>query len=222
MTIGQAIQRVQSLYSKGVQSDDSRLSPRHIYSKLVSARSTILLQQIKKKNKINSSNYIVLPLIAVSSVTVSSQSNPGNLTVKRSTSKLPKIVSGLNTHGIEWVMDNLRTKKYSEAMANEVVHLAGSKYTANNIRFILEDDYLYLYGNNIPSVISAKILCEDPYKAALFQSTSPESINPFEVEFPIESALFDIVIDITVKELVEQFKQQQQDIKNNGNEEPQK
>ena len=35
MKIKEIIQRVQSLYSKGVQSDDTRLSDRHIYNKMV-------------------------------------------------------------------------------------------------------------------------------------------------------------------------------------------
>ena len=63
MKVHEIIQRVQSLYSKGCQSDDSRLSPRHIYSKLVSLRSKYISQQAKKKQKINQWNFQTLPCV---------------------------------------------------------------------------------------------------------------------------------------------------------------
>ena len=40
---------VQSMYSHGVQSDDSRLSGRHIYSKLVSARARLIEKELKSQ-----------------------------------------------------------------------------------------------------------------------------------------------------------------------------
>ena len=43
MIIGDIIQRIQSLYSKGVQSDDTRLKSRHIYNVLITNRNNKLL-----------------------------------------------------------------------------------------------------------------------------------------------------------------------------------
>ena len=55
MTTGEVIQRIQSLYSKGVQSDDSRLRPRHIYNKLLSTTAKLYEQQKwMYDNKVNS------------------------------------------------------------------------------------------------------------------------------------------------------------------------
>jgi len=57
MTIKEIIQRVQSLYSKGVQSDDVRLEDRHIYNKMITVRSKLISQEAKKRQKINQWNY---------------------------------------------------------------------------------------------------------------------------------------------------------------------
>ena len=53
MTNGEIIQRIQSMYSKGVESDDSRLRPRHIYNKLLTTTAKLYQQQKNKKQKIN-------------------------------------------------------------------------------------------------------------------------------------------------------------------------
>ena len=41
MLVKELVQRIQSLYSKGVQSDDTRLSSPHIYNKLITVRSKL-------------------------------------------------------------------------------------------------------------------------------------------------------------------------------------
>ena len=47
ITIGEIIERIQSAYSKGVKTDDSRLSSRHIYSKIKSVRNRLVVLQAK-------------------------------------------------------------------------------------------------------------------------------------------------------------------------------
>ncbi len=70
-TIGEAIQRVQSMYSKGVQSRSSRLSARHIYSALITARSILIKQQSNKNQKANQWTYQVLPCVELIKSTIS-------------------------------------------------------------------------------------------------------------------------------------------------------
>ena len=53
MKIGEIVTRVQSLYSKGVASDDSRLSNRLIYNKMLTVRSRLIVEQAKKKQRIS-------------------------------------------------------------------------------------------------------------------------------------------------------------------------
>ena len=48
MKIGEIAQRVQSLYSRGVESDDTRLMQRHIYNKLLTTRAKLISEQAKK------------------------------------------------------------------------------------------------------------------------------------------------------------------------------
>ena len=43
----EVISRIQSMYSKGTASDDTRLSARHIYSKMKTSRSFLALIRLK-------------------------------------------------------------------------------------------------------------------------------------------------------------------------------
>ena len=63
MITGEVIQRIQSIYSKGVQSDDSRLRSRHIYNKLITVTAKLYEQQKNKKQKVNQWSYQVLPCV---------------------------------------------------------------------------------------------------------------------------------------------------------------
>ena len=63
MKIGEIVTRIQSLYSKGVASDDSRLSNRLIYNKMLTVRSRLVVEQAKKKQRISRWNYQTISCI---------------------------------------------------------------------------------------------------------------------------------------------------------------
>ena len=45
----EVISRIQSMYSKGTASDDTRLSARHIYSKMKTSRSFLLKRELDRR-----------------------------------------------------------------------------------------------------------------------------------------------------------------------------
>ena len=60
MLIRDIISRVKALYNRGVASDDSRLSNRHVYSKLRSARSLLIKREQENKKKTSPWNIQVI------------------------------------------------------------------------------------------------------------------------------------------------------------------
>lgn len=221
MLTGELIQRVQSLYSKGVQSDENRLTPRHIYNKLLSVRGAILLQQSKKRQKISEWSYQLIPCIEVIDVPLTEcpcvPSN--NCVVKRTKYPLPKPITSLMGHNIDWILSLDGTIRFDESSRREMLHVKGNRYTSTDYRYIIERGYAYLYGRNIPKVVQAKMLCEDPMEAETFKNTciTPNlCTNPMDLVFPIETGFVDLLIETCVKELVDSFRQQKEDIKNNS------
>ena len=62
------IQRVSSLYSKGVQNNDVRLMKRHIYNKLITSRNILIVNQSNKRQRISLECYQTLSCIEMSEV----------------------------------------------------------------------------------------------------------------------------------------------------------
>lgn len=174
LLIKEIVQRVQSLYSKGAQSDDSRLSQRHIYSKLISLRNKYISQQAKKRQKLNQWNFQTLPCVEVIKVPQSlcpCAAVPG-CDILRTKYPLPKPLSDLNNHLIQSVTSIDGNTIFSEIQWDEVKYKASSKYTATKPDFFINDSYLYIIGlaQRIRhlKVITITGLFEDPLSAEDF------------------------------------------------------
>jgi hypothetical protein len=223
-SIGELIDRVQSLYSKGVSSDDARLSKRHIYSKLKSSRNKLVTQEAKKRQKINDWNFIVLPCVEL--IKVPNHDCPCIPTigcdVYRTKYKLPKTLTDLNRHLINYVMNIDSQKLIDETTREAYLYEAGNKYTSGHLKYILENEYLFVYGKNIPRYIKIKLLAEDPVDAYNYPSACKEECidcedcsNILDRPFPIDSDLVDTLIEMAAQELVSVFIQMQEDKTNN-------
>lgn len=223
MQVGEFIQRIQSSYSQGVQSDDSRLTPRHIYNTLVTLRQTLISQQVKKKQKISDWNYTVLPcveLIEVPSHECACLAELG-CPVWRTKYPLPKPLTDLNTHLIQFVMSIENSKIIDETTREEVTYSKGNKYTSNKVKYLFENGHLYFPVKKSPKVVKIKLLVEDPIEAETYPSmceeceNCPDCRNYMEIEFPIDGELVTTLLQMAREELVADFSKQEQDIRNN-------
>ena len=223
LTIGEVIERVQSIYNRGVKSDDSRLSDRHVFSVLTSTRNYLVTQQAKKKQKISDWNYIVLPCVEL--IQVANHDCPciPNIGCKvyRTKYQLPKVLTDLNKHLIQWIMSIDSGKMISETTRDAYIYSSGNKLTANNLQYILENGYLYIYGKAIPRAIKVKLLAENPVDAYTFPSLceckdcDEDCLSMQERTFPIDGDLVKPLIEMSATELLEWFTRSQEDITNN-------
>lgn len=226
MKIGEIIQRVKSLYNKGVQSDDSRLSSRHIYNKMVTVRSRLIYQKANKRQKINSWSYQILPCIELIEAPLSECPclPPSGCLILRSKYKLPKPITNLNRHLIVDVMSLQGDIQYSEIEFKEYKSKAGNKYTANKPDYFVRNGYIYItHKIGSPKVITLSGLFEDPFEVNSFPSFCGDCedcedvcFDIFEMEFPIDEDLLEPLIEICNEELVGIFRQMQQDSNNDS------
>ena len=225
MKIGEISQRVQSLYSKGVASDDSRLSNRLIYNKLLTVRARLISQEAKKKQKISQWNYQSISCIELIKVPAHECPclPPIGCDMLRSKYKLPKPLSGLSGSLIQTVTTIDRSKKLNEVSINAVKSLTGNKYTSKSINYFIEEGYLYITSPSKIEFVRLIGLFEDPIKAKQFENFCKENcvdctdcIDYQEEEFPIDNDMVDALIELTVQELVILFGQSQQDETNDS------
>ena len=225
MLISEIIQRVQALYSKGVASDDSRLSSRLIYNKLLTTRARLISQEAKKKQKISQWNYQTLSCIEL--IKVPTQEcpciPPTGCEILRSKYKLPKPLSGLSGNLIQSVSTIDRSEKINEISLNAIRSLSGNKYSKTTLRFFIESGYLYLSTPRDVNFVKIVGLFEDPMEVKKYETYCEtcqdciECLNYDQEEFPIDNDMIDPLIELAVQEIVIMFSQSQQDLTNDSN-----
>ena len=225
MILGELIQRVQSLYSKGVQSDDSKLYPGHIYSKLVSVRAMLIFQKSNKKQIISPWNYQTLPCIQLEKV------NPNDCPclpaigckIVRTAFRLPEAISNMDRSLIQSVSSVEGSIEYSESTWEEQKYKKGRKYTKSKPEYYIRNQYLYLnMKKGAPKTISLTGLFLDPILASTFPSICDDCNDCqscdslYELDFPIDNELVEPLLQMTTQELVIMFSQLAHDDINNS------
>jgi len=224
MKVGEIIERIQSLHSKGVPSDESRLSDRHVYNKMLTVRMQLLSQQLKKKQKVSDWNYIILPCVELIKVPAMECSCLGTLgcDVYRTKHPIPKVMTDYGKHFIDFVMTAENSIRIEETTRQGVNHLKGNKYTGNKPKYLFENGHLYFPINNSPGIVKIKLLAEDPLEAAKYPSICEDCQDcidciPFaDYEFPIDGELIEPLIAITINEIIGIFSGRVEDMQNNS------
>lgn len=218
MITREIIQRIQVLYSKGTPSDDTRLSNRLIYSKLVSVRSRLISQLAKDKKKINQWNFQTLPCVELILAPIHECPCVPSDTCKilRSKWKIPKILTDLNRHLIQSVTSLDGSIQFSETTWKEVKYQSGNKYAKTMPQYYFKDEYLYIVNNKEIEVITMTALFSDPSEPMLFPSyctteVEQDCTSPLDKEFPMDNELIDGLIQIANNELVIMFSQMNAD-----------
>lgn len=224
MLIGDLIQRIHSLYSKGVHNDETRLMSRHIYNKLLSVRSVLLYNKLNKKQKVSQWNYQTIPCVEMITVPIVDCPciPPLGCYILRSKYQLPKPIIKYNKHLIKSVTSLDGNIVYSEIDWEDKKYKSDNKYTANKPDYFIRNKFLYITTTKYPEVITITGLFQDPsevdsYPSFCCNESNIESncISIYDKEFPIDDELIDALIELSLKELIEVFNMNREDNTNN-------
>lgn len=224
MTIGEIIQRIQSLYSKGIQSDDSRLSSRHIYNKMLSTRSRLITQKANKNQYISQWNYQTIDCIEL--IIAPQHDCPCipdiGCNILRTKYKLPKPLLNLNDSLIKSVTSIDGTINYTKTTWENKKYKKGNKYTSSKPDYFIKNNYLYITDRKASRIVTITGLFDDPIEVSNYKTECNNKISHKDLEcecildkeFPIDSDLIEPLIDICKEELLVQFSQGIEDITN--------
>ena len=219
MTVEEAIQRVWSMESRGVQTFDSRLTERHIYSCLLTARAVILSQKVNKKQAISQWIYQTLscvPMTKASPIECAGLSLSGDCGVLRSVDKLPKPITGLKGSAILSVTSVDGSENFDITEFHLQKYGAGNKYTKNRPDGYFRNGYLYITGKKALKAITVVLLCDDPVEAEIFNIKNSKELcntcyNVYDFNMYIDKDSEKPIIDIAQQEAIGLFKQMTQD-----------
>lgn len=231
MLVGEHIQRIQSAYSKGVQSQSTRLTPRHIYNKMLSVRIKVITLKANKKQGLSQWNYQTIPCIEMVKAPLNECPclPPMGCEFLKSKYPLPKPIVGLFGHLIQRVSSFDMGVIYSPITPAEINYKKGSKYTSQKPDYFIENGGHLFTLNRIGSkVVSVTGIFEEPWEVKKFPSFCPgdckdcdECQSIFDMEFPIDGDLVDVFIELCAQELIDYFSKQSQDLTNNSSDDSQ-
>ncbi|MGL6120767.1 MAG: hypothetical protein ACRC0V_09705, partial [Fusobacteriaceae bacterium] len=146
MVIGEIVARITNLYEKGVPSRSSRLSPRHVYNKMLTVRSKLIRQEANKKQKINQWNYQTIPCLELEKTTIHNCPciPPIGCYISKSKYPLPKPINNLDNHLIQYVSSIDGSVVFSEISWLQKKYKSGNKYTSKKPDYFIKDGYLYI------------------------------------------------------------------------------
>lgn len=227
MIVSEILQRIQSLYSHGVNSDDTRLSNRHIYNAVLSTRNLLLTQKKDKGQKISEWSYqtLCIPLILAAPHECASIPSKG-CKILRSKEKLPKILTANNELIVESVTTLDGSKAVDSVTWNQVRYVKGNKYAKSRPGWLIRNDYLFVTNERELEIINMTTLLEDPAKGDMLLGicgpTEAACASPLDAEFRIDGDLIEPLIKIVTEELIRDFSQTPEDkfndsIDNNSN-----
>jgi len=226
MKVGKLIERIQSLYSKGVASQSTRLSDELIYNKLITSRSMILVSESRKKRKIGEWNFQTIPCIELikSDIYECDCINNPECKILRSKYQLPRPLFNYDYKLLKPVTSLNGNIIFTETTFEELKYsLLGNKFTNNIPKSFVRNRYLYLINIQGIKVVSLTGLFEDPIEVSTFPNYCNSKkkkdkicVNPYDIEFPIDNYLIDYLIEITIKELLVPFANSKEDIDNNN------
>lgn len=232
MLVKEVIQRIQSLYSKGSQSDDTRLKRRHIYNKMLTVRSKLITEEANKKQKLNQWNFQTLPCVELIKAPVHECPclPPAGCLIYRTKEKLPKPIADLNRHLIQSVTSLDGTVVFSEITWLEKKYKASNKYTASKPDYYIRNNYLYVTQRKGATIISITGLFEDPVLAETYASACDDTpcqgddcvdcSSPLDAEFPLDDDKLDTLVQLCAEELLLVFNQGREDLANDTKDSP--
>ena len=223
MQTGEIIQRIQSLYSKGAQSQSTRLMRRHIYSKMTSIRALLFYNKINKRQKLSLWNYTTLPCVELEVVSENDcpcDPIPG-CDILKTKYTLPKPINSISGYIIDSVMSVNGRIIFDEVSYKSKIWRKGDKYTSKKSDWFIKDDYLYITSTRKLKSITIVGLFADPVEAINYSTNCTEEevgcpTSPIDMDFPIDEELVDALVELTVQELTVGFKPGHEDRRNDG------
>lgn len=226
MIISNLIERVATGYSKGVSSDDTRLSDEYVYSIILSMRNKLISQQARKNQKISQASYQTLNCVMLKKAPIYDCPclPPVGCQIYKTVTPLPKPLTDLNDHLIQSVSSVTGGVQYDEVTWEEKKYKSGRKYTASKPDFLIRDHHLIVTQQVGLGLISITGLWEDPLEAYRYPSYCEDCEgdacydceSPLDKEFPIDGDMISTLISMAINELKELFLVSREDRTNNS------
>lgn len=198
MKVGEAISRIQSLYNRGAKADSSRLTDRHVYNMIKSARAMLITQ------KQSQGQWAYSPISCARIKRVSAAEcgcGPSyGVYFFRSTYQVPTPIRGVDYLMSVFTPDNY--KEFSQTTWESAKYISASRFSSKEPQWYIKDSYLYVVNNNNIGTLVLNGVWYDPVGAAMYDASERgDCVIAQDVGLGIDPDLWAMVFDIVKSEL---------------------
>lgn len=188
-----------------VSSDDSMLTDRFIWSKVIS-KTLLFIKQKNDKFNLNNNNFLYSTLDCVEMEMVDSINcckEIPNCQILRSKERLPKIAESNLASVIKGIYNLEGSERIDFISLNDVVRLSKSKYKPKGIKAFIKDEYLFIPFRKTPKAVAIEAYFEDPMEVYTMNSCKEKEfcMNYQDLEWRCPSDLQAIVIQEVNKDI---------------------
>jgi len=215
---GEVIQRVLSLFNKGVHTNQNRWTKKYIYNKLVTIRGVLLQQQAYKKYRLPLESYQLLECIEMEKAPLSEcNCIPPDLlphiSVYRSVKKIPYILKSQQNYLINDITTVSGEVRLDLSTFSSLNYYKGKKYGKSRPFVFFYNNYLWLI-NAEYSLLQIRAIFTFPTDVYEFNNCGCEQVEDcqsyLEKSFPFPISNIDTLIAMAVQELVNPEKEEEQ------------
>lgn len=208
-TIGEYINEIQSRYSKGVKSTDSRLKNRFIYSKIKAVRASLIREKVNKRQPLNDAFYQVLLGVEMmntkTSILPTMKIGDGILISK---TVIPTFVYSINGPIIDYLSNIEGSVIYNQTTWQTFKNAKGRKYTGTKPNYALQDGNIYINDSEGPRALVIKGVFDNPIDAfiyPIYKDCTTNCTTYLDIPFCVDKDMGNTIIEMTSDELLKIF-----------------
>ena len=214
-TVAQHIYHLKEILSKGLPSDDFRLTNRHLYFILIYVRAELLKNKLEKGKKISPFNYQSIPCYKLEYKAITDCGcYTSTCKALQGVEDLPAIISNPNTTSglaLQGIWNINLHEKYSHTSIDKLRHVQYTKTKKNGKTFFIHPTTTghTLHVQDQPSleVVSVVALFEDPIAISKLKlencstETGTACYDPLKDEFPMSLDMVRVMYKMSYEEL---------------------
>lgn len=198
MKVGEAISRIQSLYNRGAKADSSRLTDRHVYNMIKSARAMLITQK-QSQGQWAYSPISCMKIERVSAAECGCGPSYG-VHYFRSKNKIPTPIRGISYFMSVFTPDNY--KEFSQTTWEAAKYNSVSRFSSKEPQWYIKDKYLFVLNNDNLNTLVLNGVWYDPVEAAIYHGNEVgDCVIAQDVDLGLDSDLWAMVFDIVKNEL---------------------
>jgi hypothetical protein len=201
ITLNHILFDIKNIAYGGTQSDDVKISDRQVEYWIHQTRSLLIHNEMVKRNKINESFIQHIECVEMECVdSVECCDIDSDCFILRSVKPLPQTIARGGRNAILSVESVDKKVSFSETAYFRTRYNKFNKYTSDNRRWYIKDNYLYITNDLLIEYVKISGIFENPSEAGDFKTCDGDACYTNDSPYPVTMEMASNITDIVLRQ----------------------